>query len=52
VLDEAHAFWLRGPRPSELRGCTSRFDELPGVMAHLAAGRLPALYHTITYDEA
>jgi hypothetical protein len=30
----------------------SRFDELPGVMARLAAGRLPALCHTITYDGA
>ena len=28
----------------------SRFDELPGVMARLAAGSLPALCHTITYD--
>ncbi|MDX6553735.1 MAG: hypothetical protein QOH74_2223 [Gaiellales bacterium] len=30
----------------------SRFDELPDVMARLAAGSLPALCHTITYDEA
>jgi threonine dehydrogenase-like Zn-dependent dehydrogenase len=30
----------------------SRFDELPGVMARLAAGSLPALCHTVTYDEA
>ena len=29
----------------------SRFDELPDVMARLAAGSLPALCHTITYDE-
>jgi threonine dehydrogenase-like Zn-dependent dehydrogenase len=28
----------------------SRFDELPAVMARLAAGDLPALCHTITYD--
>ncbi len=28
----------------------SRFDELPAVMARLAAGELPALCHTITYD--
>ena len=28
----------------------SRFDELPDVMARLAAGSLPALCHTITYD--
>jgi hypothetical protein len=30
----------------------SRFDELPGVMAQLAEGTLPALCHTITYDGA
>jgi threonine dehydrogenase-like Zn-dependent dehydrogenase len=29
----------------------SRFRELPDVMARLAAGSLPALCHTITYDE-
>jgi NADPH:quinone reductase-like Zn-dependent oxidoreductase len=29
----------------------SRFEELPNVMAQLAAGTLPALCHTITYDE-
>jgi NADPH:quinone reductase-like Zn-dependent oxidoreductase len=28
----------------------SRFRELPDVMARLAAGNLPALCHTITYD--
>jgi len=28
----------------------SRFDELPAVMARLAAGDLPALCHTITYE--
>jgi 2-desacetyl-2-hydroxyethyl bacteriochlorophyllide A dehydrogenase len=28
----------------------SRFAELPDVMAQLAAGNLPALCHTITYD--
>ena len=28
-----------------------RFDELPDVMARLAAGSLPALCHTITYGE-
>jgi hypothetical protein len=49
VLDEAHAFWLRGPAPvGAARPHESRFDELPGVMARLSAGRLPAL----TYDEA
>ena len=30
----------------------SHFDELPDVMARLAAGSLPALCHTITYDRA
>jgi threonine dehydrogenase-like Zn-dependent dehydrogenase len=30
----------------------SRFGELPDVMARLAAGTLPALCHTITYDGA
>jgi threonine dehydrogenase-like Zn-dependent dehydrogenase len=30
---------------------TSRFAEMPNVMAQLAAGTLPALCHTITYDE-
>jgi hypothetical protein len=29
----------------------SRFEALPGVMADLTAGRLPALCHTITYEE-
>ncbi|MGY1986950.1 zinc-binding alcohol dehydrogenase [Blastococcus sp. SYSU DS0669] len=29
----------------------SRFDDLPEVMARLADGRLPALCHTIAYDE-
>jgi NADPH:quinone reductase-like Zn-dependent oxidoreductase len=33
-----------------LTGC-SPFEELPEVMARLADGRLPALCHTITYDE-
>jgi NADPH:quinone reductase-like Zn-dependent oxidoreductase len=28
----------------------SRFEDLPAVMARLAAGDLPALCHTITYD--
>ena len=28
----------------------SRFGELPDVMARLAAGSLPALCHTITYE--
>lgn len=29
----------------------SRFDDLPDVMARLADGSLPALCHTITYDD-
>jgi len=29
----------------------SRFDDLPELMAQLAGGRLPALCHTLTYDE-
>ena len=29
----------------------SPFDELPDVMARLAAGRLPAICHTITYGK-
>jgi hypothetical protein len=28
----------------------SRVEDLPAVMARLAAGELPALCHTITYD--
>ena len=30
---------------------SSRFDELPDVMARLAAGSLPAICHSITYGE-
>ena len=30
---------------------SSRFDELPDVMARLADGSLPSICHTITYDE-
>jgi threonine dehydrogenase-like Zn-dependent dehydrogenase len=43
---------LRDPAFDVLVTGESRFDELPDVMASLAAGRLPALCHTITYDEA
>jgi len=42
---------LRDPAFDALLTGESRFDELPDVMAGLAAGRLPALCHTITYDE-
>jgi threonine dehydrogenase-like Zn-dependent dehydrogenase len=41
---------LRDPAFDVLVTGESRFDELPGVMARLAAGSLPALCHTITYD--
>src|SRR5207248_5547806 len=41
---------LRDPAFDALVTGESRFGELPDVMARLAAGRLPALCHTITYD--
>src|SRR3954468_2443686 len=41
---------LRDPAFDVLVTGESRFDELPDVMARLAAGTLPALCHTITYD--
>jgi hypothetical protein len=41
---------LRDPAFDVLVTGESRFDELPGVMARLAAGSLPAICHTITYD--
>ena len=43
---------LRDPVFDAVVTGASRFDELPGVMARLAAGSLPALCHTVTYDEA
>jgi threonine dehydrogenase-like Zn-dependent dehydrogenase len=42
---------LRDPAFDALVTGESRFDELPDVMARLAAGSLPALCHTISYDE-
>ena len=39
------------PRLRRARHRQSRFEELPAVMARLAAGSLPALCHTITYGE-
>jgi threonine dehydrogenase-like Zn-dependent dehydrogenase len=42
---------LRDPAFDTLVTGESRFDELPDVMARLAAGSLPALCHTITYDD-
>jgi NADPH:quinone reductase-like Zn-dependent oxidoreductase len=41
---------LRDPAFDALVTGQSRFCELPDVMARLAAGSLPALCHTITYD--
>jgi hypothetical protein len=43
---------LRDPAFDVLVTGSSRFDELPNVMERLAAGSLPALCHTITYDGA
>jgi len=43
---------LRDPAFDALVTGESRFDELPGVMERLAAGSLPAICHTITYDGA
>jgi threonine dehydrogenase-like Zn-dependent dehydrogenase len=42
---------LRDPAFDALITGQSRFRELPDVMAGLAAGSLPALCHTITYDD-
>jgi len=42
---------LRDPAFDTVVTGASGFDELPAVMARLAAGSLPALCHTITYDE-
>jgi threonine dehydrogenase-like Zn-dependent dehydrogenase len=42
---------LRDPAFDALVTGESRFGELPDVMTRLAAGSLPALCHTITYDE-
>lgn len=41
---------LRDPAFDALITGRSRFDELPDVLARLAAGNLPALCHLITYD--
>ena len=42
---------LRDPGFDALVTGESRFGELPDVMQRLAAGSLPALCHTITYDQ-
>ena len=41
---------LRDPAYDVLLTGSSRFEELPDVMARLAAGTLPAICHSITYD--
>jgi NADPH:quinone reductase-like Zn-dependent oxidoreductase len=43
---------LRDPAFDALLTGPSHFSDLPDVMARLAAGSLPALCHTITYDGA
>jgi threonine dehydrogenase-like Zn-dependent dehydrogenase len=42
---------LRDPAFDALLTGSSRFDDLPEVMARLADGRQPALCHTVVYDE-
>jgi NADPH:quinone reductase-like Zn-dependent oxidoreductase len=42
---------LRDPAFDAIVSGVSRFDELPDVMPRLADGTLPALCHTISYDE-
>lgn len=42
---------LRDPAFDALLTGVSRFPELPDIMADLAAGRLPAICHTISYGE-
>jgi hypothetical protein len=42
---------LRDPAFDALISGASPFRELPVVMARLAAGDLPAICHTITYDD-
>ncbi len=42
---------LRDPAFDAVITGTSPFSELPDVLARLADGRLPALCHTISYDE-
>jgi threonine dehydrogenase-like Zn-dependent dehydrogenase len=42
---------LRDPAFDVLLTGESRFDDLPDVMTRLSAGRLPAICHTIRYEE-
>ena len=41
---------LRDPAFDVLLTGSSRFDELPDVLARLSDGSLPAICHTIDYD--
>jgi len=43
---------LRDPAFDAVITGSSRFDELPDVMAKLSDGSLPALCHTVTYGAA
>ena len=43
---------LRDPAFDAVLTGTSKLDELPGVMADLAAGRLDALCHSVSYPES
>jgi hypothetical protein len=56
MSDRVRAVWLRTPGAGDpalhaLLTGSSSFDDLPVVMARLADGRVPALCHTIAYDE-
>jgi hypothetical protein len=42
---------LRDPGFDALITGVSAFDDLPAVMSRLAAGKLPALCHTVSYGE-
>ncbi len=42
---------LRDPAFDALLTTSSTFDELPAVMAELAAGTLPTLCHSVTYGD-
>ena len=54
--DGVRAVWLRTPGAGDpalhaLLTGSSSIDDLPDVTARIAHGRLPALCHTIAYDE-
>jgi hypothetical protein len=42
---------LRDPVFDALRDGSSPFEELPGVLAAMAAGEGPTLFHVITYGD-